>query len=401
MAKPKKNSKLEKWEVAVVKAMIKTGSYNDQEMQAFFTRPTRSINHRVISEIRKESKHKSVGRASPEELERFLAKWPNVDLATGLDLKADELLVKAREAMIAAVHTFNGAGLTFRSELFIVTSVIAWTYLMHAWYARAGVDYRHRNKKGEVLKTKEGADKYWELSQCLKHGKCPLSEGCVLNLEFLLGLRHEIEHRSTSRIDEAISAKLQACCLNFNSTIRNEFGAQYGLEKRLPIALQFVTFDTDQKGQLKAAQDLPANIETMLDTFHEHLTEEQIGDLEYAYRVIFVPKTANSAGKADQAIEFVKAGSDEAIEANKVFLKETDKRRFIASGIVKTMKEEGFLSFNISAHTQLWQKLNAKDPAKGYGNKGDYNNSWIWYESWLDRVREHCQENADRYQTLA
>jgi hypothetical protein len=39
----------------------------------------------------------------------------------------DELLIKAREAMIAAVHTSNSAGLTFRAELFIVTAIIAWT----------------------------------------------------------------------------------------------------------------------------------------------------------------------------------------------------------------------------------------------------------------------------------
>ena len=38
-----------------------------------------------------------------------------IDPETGLSLKGDELLIKAREAMIAAVHTFNSAGLTFGS----------------------------------------------------------------------------------------------------------------------------------------------------------------------------------------------------------------------------------------------------------------------------------------------
>ncbi len=32
-------------------------------------------------------------------------------------------------------------------------------------------------------------------------------------------LRHEIEHRSISRIDDAVSARLQACCINFNDGI--------------------------------------------------------------------------------------------------------------------------------------------------------------------------------------
>jgi hypothetical protein len=83
---------------------------------------------------------------------------------------------KAREAMIAAVHTFNSGGLTFRAELFIVTAIIAWTYLLHAWFKREGIDYRHTKKDGGqkvVAKTSSGADQYWELSQCLKYARCP------------------------------------------------------------------------------------------------------------------------------------------------------------------------------------------------------------------------------------
>jgi hypothetical protein len=50
----------------------------------------------------------------------------------------------------------------------------------------------------------------------MQHPKCPLSKGTITNLEFIIELRNEIEHRSTSRIDDAVSAKLQACCINFN-----------------------------------------------------------------------------------------------------------------------------------------------------------------------------------------
>jgi hypothetical protein len=42
---------LEKWEVAIVKAML-TQKYVPQDIQAYFSRPTRSINHARISEIR-------------------------------------------------------------------------------------------------------------------------------------------------------------------------------------------------------------------------------------------------------------------------------------------------------------------------------------------------------------
>ena len=245
MPRRRRGNVLERREIALVKAMLARGGYNDQDILAYFTRPTRSVNHRVISEIRNETKHRIVKPASDDELKDFLATWPDIDPDTGLNLRGDELLIKAREAMIAAVHTFNGAGLTFRAELFIVTAIIAWTYLLHAWFKREGVDFRYKQKKAQ------GADKYWELGKCLRYVRCPISTTAKKNLEFLLDLRHEIEHRSTSRIDDAIGAKLQSCCINFNNTIKELFGPQYGLEKRLPIALQFVSFGTDQREILK------------------------------------------------------------------------------------------------------------------------------------------------------
>jgi hypothetical protein len=39
-----------------------------------------------------------------------LANWPEVDVEKGIRLRGDELLIKAREAMIAAVHIFNAPG---------------------------------------------------------------------------------------------------------------------------------------------------------------------------------------------------------------------------------------------------------------------------------------------------
>jgi hypothetical protein len=47
----------------------------------------------------------------------------------------------------SAVHTFNSGGLTFRAELFIVTAIIAWTYLLHAWFKREASTIGTRKKK--------------------------------------------------------------------------------------------------------------------------------------------------------------------------------------------------------------------------------------------------------------
>jgi Protein of unknown function (DUF3644) len=397
MSRRRRGNTLEKWEVALIKGMLARKGSNDQDILAYFTRPTRSVNHRAIGEIRTEKKHKTIKPATSEELDAFLATWPDVDPQTGLSVCGDELLIKAREAMIAAVHTFNGAGLTFRAELFIVTAIVAWTYLLHAWFKRESIDYRFRGAGGVIKKTKAGEDCYWELGKCLQHEKCPVSKGAIANLEFLIELRHEIEHRSTNRIDDAVNAKLQACCINFNDTIIKQFGPQFSLERRLPIALQFVTFDTEQRALLKKASALPPHIATFLDAFDRQLTPDEQNNPAYVYRVAFVPKTANRPSAADAAVEFVKAGSDEAQEINRILLKEVDKKRYTAKQICKMMHEDGFPKFNQENHTKLWKELNAKDPGKGFGKVGDYKNTWVWFDSWVARVRAHCQEHQDRY----
>jgi hypothetical protein len=387
----KKGNALERWEIALIKAMLGEDKYNDQDILAHFTRPTRSVNARVIGEIRKGDKHKPVRPASSDDLASFLATWPDVDNETGLSLRGDELLIKAREAMIAAVHTFNGAGLTFRAELFIVSAIIAWTYLMHAWFKREGIDYRYPEK------TKQGADKFWELGKCVRNARCPLSTGTVKNLEFLLELRHEIEHQSTNRIDDAVGGEMQACCINFNDALRELFGPQYGLERRLPIALQFVSFGRDQRLLLKKQSGLPPHVSSFISAFEHGLTDDELADPAFRMRVAFVPITSNRASGVDQAVEFVKPGSDEAAKVREIFLKEVNKRRFTATQVTDRMRADGFPKFSQKDHTKLWQELGAKDEAKGFGCKGDYRNTWVWFDSWITRVLAHCQEHKDRY----
>ena len=78
-------NKLERWEIAFVKAMIADGRWpTDQDILAYFTRPTRSVNHRAVGEIRNEKKHAAIKAASCEQLENFIVSWPEVDVETGL-----------------------------------------------------------------------------------------------------------------------------------------------------------------------------------------------------------------------------------------------------------------------------------------------------------------------------
>lgn len=381
MATRKRGKPLEEWENALIKTML-ARDMSPQDIQAYFTRPSRTVNHARVLEIRNGTRHAEVAPASDEELDAFLESWPFIDPSTGLHVEDDELVVKAREAMIAAVHTFNSGGLYFRTELFVVTSIIAWTYLLHAFYKREGIDYRYWSD-GVVDTTANGAERYWELGKCLRDERCPLESGVVNNLAFLYELRHEIEHRSTSQIDEAMSAKLQACCINFNDAIKRLFGARLGLDRRLSVALQFATFEDEQTEGLIGA-DLPPTIEAMVEAFHDRLTEEEQKDPKFRYRVALVPIVSNNATTADRAMRVVKSDSPEAHDAEQVLLKEVERPKHRPSDIVAKVREAGYPDFTISDHTALWQQLDAKGPGKGYGVY--VAPTWYWYDRWLDKV---------------
>ena len=121
----RRGNKLERWEIALIKAMIADDRWpNDQDILAYFTRPTRSINHRAIAEIRTGKKHTAVTASAADDLEGFLASWPEIDAETGLSLRGDELLIKAREAILPSSPLSTGhhpacrlALLPFHAEL--------------------------------------------------------------------------------------------------------------------------------------------------------------------------------------------------------------------------------------------------------------------------------------------
>jgi hypothetical protein len=71
-----------------------------------------------------------------------------------------ELVAKSREAALSAIRVFNDPHVGFKSETFIVLMVIAWTYLLHAYYRGKSVEYRYfrQGAKRRVFeRTKHGA----------------------------------------------------------------------------------------------------------------------------------------------------------------------------------------------------------------------------------------------------
>lgn len=312
-----------------------------------------------------------------------------------------ELVKKSREAALAAVQIFNNPNISFKAESYVVLMIISWTYLLHAYYRSKGIEYRYFEMSGHRKrfdKTRNGAYKYWELERCLNDKQSPVDRDTANNLRFLIGLRHEIEHQMTSRIDDLLSARFQACCLNYNHYIKELFGDDNGIDKHLSFSLQFSTISTEQKDMLADHPEIPQNIQSYILDFDQALSEEEFANQRYAYRILFVPKTANRKGQADKVIEFVKSDTPLADEVNKSYaiIKETEKPKYLPSQVVKKMQEEGFPNFNMHHHTELWRGKDAKNPAKGYGCMVA-DNYWHYYENWIDEVRKHCQANRSKY----
>lgn len=317
---------------------------------------------------------------------------------------AIELVKKAREAMLTAVQIYNNPQIDFKSELFIVTTVVAWTYLLHAHYRKVGVEYRQidptaTGKRRRFLRTKFGAVRHWSLEQCLESEDCPVDKAVVTNLMFLIGIRHEIEHQMTSRIDDQLSAKFMACALNFNATIKKQFDKKYSLEKEQAFSIQFSSIDEATAKTLMDDIDLPQHIRSFVVQFERGMTEEDFNDPRFSYRVALVKKLNNNKNTADRVLQIVPDNSPAANAMNEVILKETERHKARPTTIVKLMKAEGFNKFRITQHTELWQAKKAKDPKHQYGV--DLEGTWMWYDSWVAVVRQHCQDHESRYKPAA
>ena len=312
-----------------------------------------------------------------------------------------ELITKAKESTLCAIKVFNDPLIKFKSESFIVLMVIAWTYLLHAYYRAKGIDYRHyrqKPKRKTYERTKHGARKHWELERCLDDPSSPVDTDTGNNLRFLIGLRHEIEHQMTRALDNYLSGRYQACVLNFNHYLKALFGSRHALDAHLTYAIQFVELTADQLQQAEAPEALPANLRAYITGFDGGLSHEEYNNPRYSYRLLFKKKLVNRPGQADKVIEFIDPSSDLAKTIDKEYWvkKEVERKKFLAKHVVAEVRKAGFTRFRpMPEHLKMWKAEDAKNPGKGFGT--DVAGTWYWYESWVRRCIELCQAAGDRY----
>ena len=200
----------------------------------------------------------------------------------------------------------------------------------------------------------------------------------------------------TTKIDDLLSARFQSSCLNFNDYLKQLFPNEEGIEKHLSFSLQFSSLSEKQMDQLFDYKDLPSHISNYIQDFDKNLSDEVFNSSQFAYRVMFIPKTANHKGQADKVIEFIPADSEIAKNMNRdyVVIKEKEKKKYLPSGIVNELQKLGYANFTISCHTYIWKQEDAKNPNKNFGVEVE--GKWYGYQNWLDFVIKHCEENLQK-----
>jgi hypothetical protein len=312
----------------------------------------------------------------------------------------NELIQKSREAVLSAIKIFNDPLISFKSETYIVLMIIAWTYLLHAYYRSIKIEYRYYSIVGNKMKfdtTKRGAYKYWELERCLNDSKCPIDINTKNNLLFIINLRHEIEHQMTLSLDNYLSGRYQACAINYNNYIGKLFGNKYKIDQSLTYSIQFIGISEDQVIHGTETGYIPDRLKAYIADFDSRLSPAEYNSENYSYRLLFTKKLVNRPGQADKIVEFVDSNTEIAktIEKELWVKKEVEKPKFRATNVVSEVKKAGYLKFSITAHTNFWKNLDAKNQGKGYGIM--IQGYWYWYQNWIDKCIELCSLECDHY----
>lgn len=285
-ASKKREGRLTTEEEGIVKALLSHG-WRNQDIQALVNiGRIATINSARITEVKQNS---AIFPAGDDTVEFYKLEKQSFDPRTGLSIFHDERLIRAREAMIVAVQIFNSPILKFKTEIFAVLAYIAWTYLLHEYYTRRRVKIVGDDGRSLLL------------SQILRRADCPLSSGIKRNLEAMTTIRNEVEHNILGQGDLTFLPIFQACCLNFDKTISDMFGTALSLQSELAFSLQFAKMNIDQLAGLQK-YGIPDHIQALDARLQEGLSEEELADLQYQFRVVY---TLDNASKSRAHIQFV------------------------------------------------------------------------------------------------
>jgi len=337
----------------------------------------------------------------------------------GLPRRAKESVCKAREAALLAVEVYNKPAVTFRTGGFISLIVIAWTALFHAIFFRRGVKpyYRKKNSSRYVRIGKDQKDyKHWELSECLLRYYGDNNTPERMNLELIREVRDKIEHRSMPEIDTDVFGECQACILNFEELLIEEFGEKYSINSYLTFPLQISRKFPEQPLKLSADSK---GVLAFVKEYRSALSADIYGDQKYSFKVYLVPKVGNRLTRDTAAVEFIhydptKSKEMEEYEKVVAFIKERhvpviNLDYLKATQVKEQVQQAGVPDFSMNKHTWSWRYYGVRPswhdpyPAQCKTEYCIYDNvhhDYVYTEKWVEFLIEKWSDPEERERIL-
>jgi len=353
-------------------------------------------------------KTKSISKLSKEDFRDLNSQklTNNSTLVNKLPKTEKEVAVyKAREFAVLAVSIYNNPTVNFKTYGYIVNIIIAWTALFHATFEKNKIDYFYKKRNCEYVLV-EGDKKAFELSECIKTYWIGNINAAKSNLEFLIGLRNKIEHRSLPELDFIVAGECQSCITNFENFIVQEFGDEYSLNANLAISMQLS--QTSQKSQESALKEFQSKnykvIREYIKDFQDGLDDDVRTSQEYRLSVFLVPKLKNHAKSSDLTVEFIKAepNSEEEYEQYEkaiAFIKGgvESPYKLRPTKVVKMVNETIDKPFTIGLHTLAWKKYRARPQKDVPGFKHNYcgwvpgHEGYLYSDEWVQFLINELQ----------
>jgi Protein of unknown function (DUF3644) len=374
-------------EVGLIKGLMQHRALNDQQVTAIFSFLDRNFNHREIGAIRKGTKARylDIAASSKNEVEELLYRYSKVAVVAEKlgfypTTYAEDQVRKAVEIFKTAVLVYNNNVLSTRTETFIVLSIIAWTYLLHARLIGEGISPVYNNEDGTPVLI-DGQEKLWELSYCVERPEGGLSAGEKTNLKYLIAIRNAIEHRSAEDINDALQAKIQANALNFLKYAKEKFGMKHDFSHDLAFAIQLQALTLQSANALTGAAPVAKAVAAVNALLEGPMTQAEFNDPAYSFRVYVVPKVTNNAKKADQAVIYSPVGSQ--VE---VAIKLVERPKYRMKDAIRKLQDADGLNVSGYEFQRAWKLNDLKNPAKGLAI--ELGGQWFWYQEGVDRIRE-------------
>ena len=336
-----------------------------------------------------------------------------------LELEVERIVVKAREAALHALDSYNRPSTIFRSEGFIVMMVIAWRSLFHAIFEKRGTNYTYLNDDN-TPKVIDGDEKAWELSQCIKEFFGDSNNSIRANLEFMIGLRNRIEHRYVPALDPHIAGECQALILNFDNLLVSEFGDFYALREALAVPIQ--TSNIRPANQMEAVKQFQGkqydDLIDYINSFRDDLSDTIYQDPKFSFRVYLIPKIGNHESSSDLAFEFVKYDSSksedmQALQHQVALIKDrqvpvANQGTYKPSRVARIVAERTGRIFKTHHHTLAWKMYDARKSGENpeeckiiYCQFDQVHNDYIYTQEWVDFLVTKLSDEAEYNRLLS